>query len=277
MSKVVVTLTTVPPRLSDVGERGFNTAISSILFQDYDGDYEVHLNIPSVLKTTGEVYVVPDWLRELAAEYPTLKIFEGVEDYGPLTKLIHTVARETDPETIIIVCDDDLVYHPKMVEEQVKNQETYIDTAIGYDGSRAEDTSIYGIMDIRNHFVVSVHTNMYVNILQHYKTISYRRRFFGPDFEDYVNAAWNDQTFTAWNDDILVSAYMGKQGLQKMVRCYEAEEQLYSEDEWRLKGGVLTFPVISHTHHHGNEGCFHFRSNGRSENFNEFHAMGHLK
>ena len=55
-----------------------------------------------------------------------IKIFR-TEDLGPATKLIPTVERITDPETIIIVCDDDLVYHPDMIKEHIKNQ-TYKNT-----------------------------------------------------------------------------------------------------------------------------------------------------
>ena len=53
--------------------------------------------------------------------FDKLKIFR-TEDYGPITKLYPTVERITNPDTIIVVADDDLIYHPEMLVEQVKNQ-----------------------------------------------------------------------------------------------------------------------------------------------------------
>jgi hypothetical protein len=67
-----------------------------------------------------------------------------------------------------------------MVAEQVKNQNKYYNTAVGYDGMGALDPTVFD--DIRNHYVVSVFKDIEVNMLQHYKTVSYRRRFFEDDF-----------------------------------------------------------------------------------------------
>jgi len=267
MSKVIVTLTTIPSRIIQDYDSGIKSNIDSLINQDYEGEYEIHFNVPTVLKYTGEEYVIPEWLKELAATNPKFKIFEGLEDLGPITKSYYTIKRSTDPEDIIIVCDDDLVYHPGMVAEQVKNQSRYENTAVGYDGSRAEDSSVFD--DVRNHFVVSVYKNIEVNILQHYKTVSYKRKFFGDDFDEFVGMSWND--------DILIGAYMGKQGIKKMVTFYEYEEPLITIEEWREKGGVTTFPVLRHTSHEGQEGCNLYRAAQLEENYMEFVKAGYLK
>jgi hypothetical protein len=163
MEKVVVTLTTLPSRITQEYNEGIKSNIDSLLNQDYEGEYEIHFNIPTVLKYTGEEYIIPEWLREIEKTNPKFKIFSGLEDLGPITKSYYTIQRVLDPETIIIVCDDDLVYHPGMVAEQVKNQNKYENTAVGYDGTRAEDSSVFN--DVRTHFVVSVYKDIYVNIL----------------------------------------------------------------------------------------------------------------
>jgi hypothetical protein len=207
-------------------------------------------------------------MRDLSASNEKFKIFESLEDMGTITKLAHTLKRTEDPEAIIIVCDDDLVYHPKMVSEQVKNQHKYPDTAIGYDGVRAEDPTVFD--DVRNYFVVSVYKNIYVNHLQHYKTVSYRRKWFEQDFFiDFVGKSWND--------DILVAAYMGKQGIKKMVTFYEHDPILLTHEEWVKRGGVETFPVIRHTSHEGMEGCNLLRHSKVDENYMYFVHKGYLK
>ena len=263
--RVIVTLTTIPSRLSAEHDTGIKSNINSLIEQDYDGEYEIHLNVPSVNKQTGEPYVVPEWMRQLSIQHPKFKIFENLEDYGSITKLIPTLNRVSEPDAIIIVCDDDLVYHPKMVEEQVKNQETYQDTACGYDGSRCVNPNDFD--DVRNAFVVSVYKDVYVKVLQHYKTISYQRYFFEDDlFSEFLGQSWND--------DILISAYMGKRNIKKIVRFYENEEQLITIEQWREKGGVTTFPVIKHTNHEGQEGCNLIRLKNIDDNHMKFIHMG---
>ena len=268
MSKVVVTLTTLPTRLSDEGEYGLKSNIASLINQNFEGEYEIHFNVPTKLNYDNSIYVIPNWLREIANSNSKFKIFEDLEDLGPVTKLAHTIKRVTDPEAIIIVCDDDLVYDPNMVKEQVNNQQKYENTAVGYDGIRADDPSVFD--DVRNYYVVSTYKDVEVNRLQHYKTVSYRRKWFDDDF-------FTEFLGKSWNDDILVAAYMTKQGIRRLVTHYENEEQLLTIEQWREKGGVTTFPVLKHTSHEGLEGCNLYRRDNLDENYYEFLKQGLLK
>lgn len=269
--KNIITLTTIPSRLKDEGENGIKKCIASLINQKYDGEYEIHFNIPKKNRKTGEEYRIPQWLFDLVFAYPKLKLYEVPEDLGTMTKIVYTLRRETDPNSIIIICDDDLVYHPKMVEEQVKNQNKYENTAVGYDGCRAERENGEELFhDARDHFVVSVYKNIYVNYLQHYKTVSYKRKFFEDDFEQFIELG-------SWNDDITIGAYLTKKNIKKMVSFYEFDEKLITADQWTKKGGVFTFPVICHTHHEGMEGCNLFRSEKANDNFNTFLNLGYLK
>lgn len=265
--KVIVTLTTLPTRLNQKHDTGIKSNLYSLLNQEYDGEYEIHFNVPKILKYTNTEYVIPDWLRTISQENPKFKIFENLDDYGPSTKLVPTLLRVNDDDAIIIVCDDDLVYHPKMVAEHVKNQEKFENTAIGYDGSRLVNPNDFD--DVRNHFVVSVYKDVYVKILQHYKTVSYKRSFFKQDFFDEFIG-------DSWNDDILISAYMGKHGIKKLVKCYEDEEKLITIEQWREKGGVTTFPVIRHTSHDGMEGCGLYRRDSLDDKHMKYINLGYI-
>lgn len=263
MSRVIVTLTTLPTRIVQDYDNGIRSNIESLMNQSYR-DYEIHFNVPYVYKRTGTEYDIPQWIYEL--EGSKFKIYR-VEDLGPVTKLYHTLKRVSEPDAIIIVCDDDLVYHEDMVKEQVANQEKHVRTSVGYDGSRAENQAIFS--DVRNHYVVSVPFDIEVNILQHYKTVSYRREWFEDDFDDFITKSWND--------DILVAAYMGKKGIKKLVATYEHEEKLLTLEQWKEKGGVGTFPVLRHTSHEGAEGCYFYREIDPAEGYNEFLKQGYLK
>lgn len=269
---VIVTLTTLPTRIVQDYDHGIRSCLMSLVNQNYEGDYEIHFNVPWKYAHTGEDFIIPDWVNQLSIDYPKFKIFR-TEDYGPVTKLVPTLHR-TDQigfwNAIIIVCDDDLVYHEKMVEEHVKNQLNYERTACGYDGVRAEHPQ-FG--DVRDYYVVSIPFDMEVNHLQHYKTVSYKRNWFGDDF-------FTDFVGKCWNDDILVAAYMGKYGIKRLVRTYDGEKKIETKEQWDELGGVMTFPVLRHTAHEGREGCNLYRETMSKEvddAYARFRELGYLK
>ena len=167
--KPIVTLTTIPSRLNPGTEfgdhdEGIKACINSLMNQTYNG-YEIHFNIPNTNSHTGEEYVIPSWLSDLEGDI--LKIFR-TEDHGSITKLVPTILRVNEPDRIIIVCDDDLVYHEEMVSEQVNNQSKFTNSAVGYDGMRLK-TSIFN--DVRDYFCSSCRIDGEVRVLQGYKTV----------------------------------------------------------------------------------------------------------
>lgn len=257
--KIILTLTTIPSRLSDdkYGDNGIKSCIESLQNQNYN-DYEVHFNIPYINKHINQEYIIPEWLQN----YDKIKVFR-TEDLGPATKLIPTVERITDLETIIIVCDDDLVYHPDMINEHIRHQSER-DCVFGYDSL---DTYEPKFGDVRDHYVVSVPFEMSGKVLQHYKTVSYKRKYFKEDFFDFT------KEYYSWSDDLLISAYMQKQGISRRVMPYENEEKLETLEQWQSKGGVTTFPVISHTSHDSYEGCNIFRQTNINDNSNNLYKF----
>ena len=246
--KIIISLTTIPSRLRDEKDVAIKSCIQSLINQSYE-EYEIHFNIPHINQKTGEEYVIPDWLNSLGGK---LKIFR-TEDYGSITKILPTLSREEDPESIIIVCDDDLVYHEDMVAEQVLNQSKFtFDAAVGYDGMGAKNP-VFG--DVRDHYFTSNKINGEVKVLQGYKTVSYKRRHFDQDFFDkFVDKSWAD--------DIVLSAYMASRGVKKMVTYHKDDPEFETLKEWQERGGVETFPVLRHTHHEQQEGCNLFRTEG---------------
>jgi hypothetical protein len=249
--KVIVTLTTIPSRLNSQYPEDIKLCLNSLLNQTFN-DYEIHLNIPSKLKLTGENYIIPDWLIQLEKENPKLKLFTNLEDMGPSTKLIPTINRITNPEDIIIVVDDDLVYNERLVEEQINNQTKFPEAIVGYDGMRSKD-NFFG--DIRDYYYTSNYRNSRVDILQHYKSVSYKKRYFEEDFLEFI-----DNNFT-WEDDLLLSAYFSYKKRDRIVTYHESDPIFNSLEEWREKGGVTTFPVLRHTQHESYEGCNVYRQN----------------
>ena len=149
---LVITLTTVPERLHNTREDGLKLVLTSLCEQS-DNDYEVHFNVPEVSMVNKTPYILPPWIDEFKLKYPHLKIFRP-EDIGPPTKFVPTLLRLKNPETILLVVDDDLVYHDEMVSEHRKYQSELIDSVIGYDG-RGCDVPLYD-NDIRDSWILCV-------------------------------------------------------------------------------------------------------------------------
>jgi hypothetical protein len=265
---IIVTFTTIPTRLISNHQFDIRYCIDSLLNQSHEGDYQVHINIPYVCKKTNTEYVIPEWLTDLESSNSKLKIFR-TEDYGPLTKLLPTIERIEDGDTIIIVVDDDLVYHNDMVKEHIINQSKWPNSPVGYDGirSRNEDGTFSNYFgDTRDHFYSGTHKDSRVDILQHYKTISYKRRFFGEDFKDFI------EQYYSWSDDLLVSAYFASKKIDRYATYYENDEIFVPYDEWLANVGK-TFPLIQSTHHESVEGCNLFRKDNDDDNSGQLYKF----
>lgn len=235
--KFIISLTTVPHRLevSNNGDRhGCKAALLTLLNQDYD-DFEVHFNIPNVYKALTQVVNLPEWLLELEKQNNRLKIFR-TEDYGAATKLYPTVMRITDPEQNIVIADDDLIYCPGMLSFYKEARTRYPDEAIGFAG-------ISEIGGKWRHFCTTVDSDARVKIIEGYKTVCFKRRFFDEEYEKYVNVTWAD--------DICMSAYLGLKNIKKIVLNYSQDTDFSPR--------VESFPVVGHTSYDNKQGCNIFR------------------
>jgi len=265
--KPIITLTTIPTRLfSDYGYH-MKYCLESLLNQKYD-DYEVHLNIPFIYKKTNEEYIIPDWLKEMELGYNKLKIFR-TEDYGAITKSLPTILRINDPKTLIIVVDDDLVYKDELINEHIKNSNKYPNNPVGYDGmrSRNEDGTFSScFMDSRDYYYSANYRDSRVDILQHYKSVSYKRSLFGDDFVDFVNEYYH------WNDDLIMAAYFASKKIDRFVTYYEHDKKCETNEEWSNFVGI-SFPIVRHTEHRSDEGCNVERANGNYTNENRIYEF----
>ena len=244
----IISLTTVPERLSNPHPDGFKRVVTSLVTQQFN-NYEVHLNIPTIYRPTHTPYLIPTWLTQLADTLPhCLKIFR-CEDYGPPTKVIPTLHRVTCPDTIIIGVDDDLIYHPDLIAEHQKYQRCYdYSSVILYDGRGAVTPQYH---DLRDGWVLCPEKPIRVKSLQHYKSVSYRRGLFDSDlFTEFVGHT-ND-------DDVMMSCYFNSKDIPMVVVPYEPDiPKVATFEQWHSFQGVCTFPVIAHAHSVPHTGCNH--------------------
>lgn len=108
-TRIVITMTTIPERINKM-----HPTIASLLDQSIKAD-EIALNLPWKTRK-GKSYDIPKWLSEIKE----VKIYRVNEDEGPATKLLPTLRRETNPDTKILVVDDDVIYNSKTLEKLLK-------------------------------------------------------------------------------------------------------------------------------------------------------------
>lgn len=209
MTKVIVTLTTVPDRLNVT----LPATIKSLSASSYE-DFEIHLNLPKKQQTTGVNYKAPSW----AHEFSKLKVFTDLEDIGPKTKIIPTLLRTEDPDAIIITADDDIVYHRDMIKYHIDAREIYSDYAIGFAGTKA------------GRLYMTPKSDVEVDILDNYKTASYKRSMFGDDF-------FLQYAHQSWNDDLVISAYFRDKKIPKIVMAYDKETFFVPR--------IKSFPIVN--------------------------------
>lgn len=254
MNKIIISLTTVPNRLMEhQGTSAAKLALTTLLEQSFHA-YEVHFNIP--VEYRGTIIELPDWIIEYQNKYPNLKIFRTY-DYGSITKLIPTLERISDPETIIIVADDDLYYMDGLISAHLDARIKYPNFALGFAGISALDSSC--------HFCTTLKHDTRVKILEGYKTISYLRKFF--DLDELKTMFLNK----TWRDDETLSAYMGYKNIPKLVLAYSHDIDFSPR--------VESFPVIGHVPAEKG-GCVVDRESDNTEsekNIHEWYKLGYLE
>jgi hypothetical protein len=251
MEQIILSLTTIPQRLNYHNESGgLKPVIDRLLNLSYD-NYEIHLNIPYINKKNQSEYIIPEWLNLI--DNPKLKIFR-TDDYGSITKILPTLMRiDENSEQIIITLDDDLEYMDGFIEYHIEKRKLYPDSAVGFAGITAVDGSC--------HFCTTVKKDVRVKILEGYKTVSYKRNFFKNDFfQEFVGQSWSD--------DVIISAYLGKHNIHKMVVNYTGDTV--------FNPIVESFPVVGHLpNEYG--GCYWFRSEQMSDNADTYYKLGYLE
>lgn len=101
-NRVVISMTTTPDRIKNI-----KPVILSLLDQTVKVD-QIALNIP--YKCKEKKYIIPE-------EYSNMvNIFRTNKDYGPGTKFIPTILRESECDTIFILVNDDIIYGKDFVE-----------------------------------------------------------------------------------------------------------------------------------------------------------------
>ncbi len=202
-------------------------------------------------------------IQSCQAMFPETTIHFEVHDvdYGPITKLIPTLCRERDPETQIIVLDDDIRYPPQLCAELLNAQLTSNNVAHGLHGFTWLSTTTPQVSGGSGE-VLSLtpcfghHTT--VDVLEGFASYIVKREWFQDTFVDY----WMKQIMTEelletssprrsamMSDDLVVSGYLKSRGIS--LRLY-ASPNVSRKTIQVLSYGYLEDALQNNKLEHGN-------------------------
>lgn len=242
---IIISLTTVPDRLrywSSIEEN-----LTALLNQKTDKEYRVIFTIPHLYAmNNNEEYPFPDELKEFAKNNPRLIINRDTKDYGPITKVYGGLKYLSNPEDIIIACDDDHHYHEEMLEYHVKKLNEHPGHAICFRGDNALEKrtwidketgeKLYTMYSTDVLFPVTY--DIYLGIPGHWHSVGYKRKFFEDDF--------NEELFSlADGDDPLIGYYLKKHEIFALCVVWDKETDFRPIVDPAGGGTVwYTFPIV---------------------------------
>lgn len=212
--RMVVSLTTVPGREDLIVD-----TCRSIANQTIKPD-AIYLTIPKVPRRFDKKYgEFPDEIKSICT------IIEPETDYGPITKIYGGLMMESDPDTIVVSCDDDIIYPPKTLEILLEKSKIYSDSAICGSGMFVGRgiwlSARYSNLD--KYLFLSGFTppksGRKVDLIYGSSGVLYKRSFFPPIdkcIDELFSVALGDLDILC-NDDLLVSAYLAKKNIPRLT------------------------------------------------------------
>jgi len=133
------------------------------------------------------------------------------------------------------------------IQYLLKKEKLYGDSALGFAGLSSYDNSC--------HFCATLKKDTSVKILEGYKTILYKRKFFTDDF-------YSDFVGKSWNDDMLISSHLANNKIKRIVVNYEKDTNFQPR--------VESFPCVKIVPN-DKAGCSYYRESSVPDNHQEFY------
>jgi hypothetical protein len=247
--KIIVSLTTIPDRL----ENGFPYKnVKDFYDNQLVKPDMVIINIP-VISSKGIKYN-KDKADEFKKIGENIIVNWGVEDMGPITKLIPTLEylkKVNITDAYIILIDDDCIYNNDLIEdlkEMKKNNPEKM--AIGYEGF------IYSMFVPIRQSNSNVSNFIECDALETYAGVLYDSKLFLP-YEEFKKFAINLPDYVKKADDMIIGAWIRKNG-GKLYRAnsdgrvkHDAHDTTQLRDTNLTSGNVKSMNYFAHKQHYG--------------------------
>ena len=160
-------------------------------------------------------------------EIGTLTVQFLEEDWGPATKLIGALLLEAHPETVVITLDDDVVYHRDTVKYLATHVQENTVLSFGcemWNAANIEFIAFGGMADIVTY---SSTPRVCRGWVLGWIGVAYHVSFFGIDILTVLKSLPRG---CFYNDDIWLSGYLSRRGVQKVYVPNELVPQKHTRD-----------------------------------------------
>ena len=134
-NRVVVSIATIPSRIADI-----KPTLDSLFAGTLPPDM-ILVNAPEFCKLENSAYVVPDFLADPSVFGGRVQFVRSAVDWGPGTKILGPLPHLTE-ESILVIADDDIIYHPEFLNLLVTAQRAQPNHAYSFYVYRSSGLSI---------------------------------------------------------------------------------------------------------------------------------------
>lgn len=210
--RIVCSLTTIPSRLC-----GLEATVSKIIRKMSNCD-KFYLNIPYQTSRSRVPYIIPEnFLSSIEECYREKIEINRCEDYGPITKLIPTLLKETNPTTIIITFDDDVRLKKDISEIIVEKHRQYPSSCLSFSGF------CVGTFPFLWQFAVSNKRDLECDWIQGVHCIAYPRGMI--DVHDLLE--WKTHIFK--HDDHRINSFLAHKGIKRISMGHNPGDFFYQD------------------------------------------------
>lgn len=215
--RIVASYTTIPSRY-DILKRSIGTMID----QTYPLDC-IYVTIPKYSKRLKKEYPpIPEDLASICT------IIRCDDDFGPITKLYGALITETDPDTCIISCDDDVIFPNNFVQIMIDHHTIYPKSVICGTGALISKGLIcISIVSTLNNFHKWSGLTGFkvgkqgrcVDLIFGVAGVLYFRGAFPPNdllYDEILQYSLKDDSIFH-NDDVLISGYLSKHKIERRI------------------------------------------------------------
>ena len=213
--RIVATYTTIPGRYESLKQ-----SILTLKEQSYPLD-AIYVGIPKICRRTQKPYPpIPDDLRSLCT------IVDCDQDYGPLTKIYGGLISESDPNTVLISCDDDVLFPEDFIKSLMNHHDGQ--NVICGTGALIKHgllfISIFSSLDVCRpfNFITGPKCGTKgrpIDLVFGVGGVLYSRKHFPKNedlHEELLKYALLDNDLFH-NDDVVISGYLSKRGITRML------------------------------------------------------------
>lgn len=204
----------LPPSLP--GSISLSPVIQSLIAQTIRPD-EIQIQLPEICKKEQKGYQIPAFIKN----YDSVKIIHRKDDLGSATKWFYPlISLKDDPESILVVVDDDCTYEPESIELLIRRISQIQDTSYCYTGgilSRNPQKIKQFVVSkgpVRDSITIIENnkTDLPVDTIQGFSMFAVRPNWF----DDFNFSILDSGVLPELSDDILISGLLAFQNIQRV-------------------------------------------------------------